>query len=67
MKNCVNECEVTRSKPFAIFSTTRIWKQFAGTHSGRRITVRDDSVHKVLRRRIVRAPSISWNEILNQT
>ena len=41
----------SQSEPFGIFSKSSIWKQFAEKHSGLRITVRDDSVHKGLRRR----------------
>ena len=44
-----------------------IWKQFVGKHSGLRITVRDDSVHKGLRRRIVLAQGLCWKKLQNQT
>ena len=47
---------------FGIFSKTCIWKQFAEKHSGFRMTVRDDSVHKVLRRRIVLVPGIGYED-----
>ena len=40
---------------------------YARKHSGLRITVRDDSVHKVLRRRIVLVPGIGWHWLRNQT
>ena len=45
-QRCIDKCEITRSKTFGIFSKTRIWKQFAGKHSGLRITVRNNSIHK---------------------
>ena len=61
------ERDFTRSEPFGIFSKTSIWKQFAGKLSGRRITVRDDSVHKGLRRRIVLVQGFGWYELQDQT
>ena len=47
---------------FGIFSKTCIWKQFAEKHSGFRMTVRDVSVHKALRRRIVLVRSIGYED-----
>ena len=38
---------------FGIFSKTSIWKQFAWKHSGLPNTVRDNSIHKGMRRRII--------------
>ena len=62
-QTCIDKCETTRSKTIGIFSKTSIWKQFAGKHSGLRITVRNNSIHKVLRTCIVPAEGISWDEI----
>ena len=56
---------VWTSKTFGIFSQTSIWKQFVGKTSGLRITVRDNSIHKGLRTRIVLAKGISWYELQN--
>ena len=50
-----------------MFSKTISGKLIAGKHSGLRITVRDDSVHKGPRRRIVLIPGIAWYEIQDQT
>ena len=66
-QRCIDKCEITRSETFGIFSRTCIWKQFAGKHSGLRITVRDNSTHNGLRTRIVLAQGISWYELQNST
>ena len=50
-------------KIFGNFSKTSIWKEFAGKLSGLRTTVRENSIHKGLRSRIVRAPGFSWYEL----
>ena len=66
-QRCIDKCEITRSKTFGIFSKTSIWKQFARKHSGLRITVRDNSIHKGLRTRIVLAQGIRWYELQSST
>ena len=45
----IDKREIIRRKTFGIFSKTGVWKQFARKHSGLRITVRDNSIHKGLR------------------
>ena len=59
--------EFTRSELLGVLSKIGIWKKIAGKHSRLRIAVRDDSVHKGLRRRIVLVLGIGWFEIQDQT
>ena len=66
-QRCIDKCEITRSELFGIFSKTTIWKQFAGKHSGLRITVRGCSILKGLQRRNFRESGFSWCEIQDQT
>ena len=66
-QRCLDKCEITRSGTFGFFSKTSIWKQFVGNHSGLRITVRDSSIHKGMRRRIVPAQGLSWCGLQNST
>ena len=61
------ESVITRSESFCIFSKTSIWKQFTEKHSGLRISVRDNSIHKGLRSRNFRASGCIWCELQNQT
>ena len=66
-QRCIIMCEITRSKTFGMFSKTCIWKQFAEKHSGLRITVRDNSIHKGMRRRNFRASGCIWYELQFKT
>ena len=49
------------------FFKTCIWKQFAEKHSGLRMTVRDNSINKGMRRHNFRASGCIWYELRNQT
>ena len=66
-QRCIDKREMPRSKAFGLFSKTSIWKQFAGKHSGLRITVRDNSIHKGLRTRIFPAQGFSFYKLQNST
>ena len=66
-QRCVDKCEITRSKPCGIFSKTCIWEQFAGKHSRLRITVRDNSIHKGMRRRNFRAVWVTKPDLTRTT
>ena len=61
------EREFTRSELFGVISKTSIRNQTVGKHSRLRITVRDCSIHKGLRTRIVLVLGIGWYEIPDQT
>ena len=56
-----------KSQEVKLLVSSPIWKQFAGTQSGLRVTVRDKSVHNGMRRRIVLASGFSWDELQNHT
>ena len=43
------------------------WKQIAGKHSKLRVSVREYTIHKDLRTRIVLVPGIGWYELQDQT
>ena len=61
------EREFTRSELFGVFSKRSIWKKIPGKHSRLRIAVRDYSIHKGFRTRIVLVPGIGWYELQDQT
>ena len=50
------EREFTRCELLGVLSNASIWKQTAGKHSRLRITVRDCSIHRGLRTRIILVP-----------
>ena len=66
-QRCIVKCEFSRSELVGILSETSTWKQCAGKHSGLRITVRNNSIHKGMWRRSFYASSFSQYELQNQT
>ena len=66
-ERCIDKCEITRSKNFWYLLQDWYLETDAGKHSGLRITLRDNSIDKGVRRRVVPAQCISWYELQSST